>query len=315
MWLAKDMMRVLRLVVLLWACQLPLAQAAEQELSSAHFVFRFLPTESKVARELADRAEGQRRTLCELLPLCPEGPITVQLTGALGEFLEQLPYPAHIDWASGVAYGDLKLIILRTDQNNLFTIRETFDHELSHVLLLNQLPHRPPRWLIEGIAIYQAGEALAQRFESLASAATGDSLMSLDSMAVSFPDSTAGRSLAYAQSAFFVSFLVGRFGEQRLTALIATLGQGVPFHVAFQNTYGESLSSVETRWKESFQRTAWMHVFTSDLFIWSALSVLFVVAILVAWRKRVHRKRVMAAREAASNRLDDGPDWEYRQIP
>ncbi len=313
--MAMNMTRVIRFLILFWLWQVPAAQALEQELTTRHFVFRFLSTESKVARELADRAEGQRQVLCAVLPHCPEGPIVVQLTGDLQEFLEHLPYPAHIDWASGVAYGDLKLIILRTDENNLFSIRETFDHELSHVLLLNQLPHRPPRWLIEGIAIHQAGEALAVRFQSLASAATGDSLMSLDSIAVAFPDSLAGRSLAYAQSAFFVSFLVGRFGEQRLTSLIETLSRGIPFHVAFQATYGEGLGSVEARWQESFRRTAWMHVLTSDLFLWSALSILFVTAILVAWRKRSNGRRAMVARGSAEHPVDEGPDWEYRQLP
>lgn len=288
--------------------------ALSEELSSPHFRFVVGPHERKAALGLMETAEIRRTELCELLPICRQDVIEVRITGSSEEFLLAQPGGAHIDWASGVAYGDLGLIVLRTDATHLFSLEETFQHELSHALLLGSLPNRPPRWFIEGLAIFQAGENILGRFESLASAAVADRLLPLSSLAVSFPGSAAQRSLAYAESAFFVAYLVKRFGEEALSSFIGELEKSRPFHLAFKAVYGGSVREMEADWTASFQKSAWGHLLVSNTFLWSTMSVLFVVALAVAWRKRRRRLLRMERMERihAVSPVEES-DWEWRQ--
>ncbi len=300
--------------VLSWIAVLCLSSgvlAGEMQRDTKNFSFLFSPREERAALSLAQVAEKHRESLCRLFPRCVEGPIVVRVAGALDEFLEQLPYPAHIDWASGVAISSQKLILLRTDAQNLFSLEETFVHELSHILLLHPIPHRPPRWFIEGVAIHQAGENLLHRFHSLSGAALGDRMIPLKDLEQHFPREASGRHLAYAQSGYFVSYLVRRFGEDPLREFIGRLFDGIPFSQAFLDTYQDSLVSLEKQWKDSFQKTAWVHALTSDLFVWSVLSAIFVGALLLGWYQRRKRRALLAASEHGRHRGDDR-DWEYR---
>jgi hypothetical protein len=161
-------------------------------LRTRHFVFQYAPQQEKVAQRLSRRAEAIRARHCKLIEPCFDGAITVQIAQTEDGFLDLQPYRAHIDWAAGVAYAELQLIILRVDKDMLLSLDETFEHEVSHVLLLQATKERPPRWFIEGMAIIQADQDLIERFERVSAATLSDSTLRLDEIAESFPASTEG---------------------------------------------------------------------------------------------------------------------------
>ncbi len=272
-------------------------------LRTRHFVFQYAPQQEKVAQRLSRRAEAIRARHCKLIEPCFDGAITVQIAQTEDGFLDLQPYRAHIDWAAGVAYAELQLIILRVDKDMLLSLDETFEHEVSHVLLLQATKERPPRWFIEGMAIIQADQDLIERFERVSAATLSDSTLRLDEIAESFPASTEGRALAYAQSGLFVAHLRNRFGDRALQELVLALAHGLPFHKAFREVFDVPLADVEKDWTRSLGSLGWLRALTDDWLLWTLMAGLLLVAVAVRLRRTRRRRETMGG---------DDVDWEYR---
>ncbi len=292
------------MVCLLLAVMPAISQAGSPSvLETPHFSFEFPSQQRKVAKHLADSAEAVRKQHCRLIQPCFEGVIKVQIARSEEQFLDLQPHEAHIDWAAGVAYADLQLIILRVDKDILLTIEETFEHEVSHILLLQAVKRRPPRWFIEGMAIVQARQNLIERFEKVAAASINDNALSLDRIARVFPDSTEGRGLAYAQSGLFVSYLVNEFGEKKMARFVSTLSRSSDFKQAFLDVFGLPLAAAEVEWKATLGNYGWLKSLTDSWIIWGGAALLMLAALGTRLRRR---------RRSASLAEDDSAEWEYR---
>lgn len=293
-------------LALLLIVSFPLKAAAEEmgSLSTSHFDFHFFSEHHKVAERLAASAEDVRTRHCALLPRCDEGPFQVRIARDEREFLELQPYQAHIDWAAGVAYAELSLIVLRLDKDMLLTMDETFEHEVSHLLLLRVLPNRPPRWFIEGLAIHQAGQDLLQKLETVSAAAFSDGALPLDRLDESFPSTAGGRELAYAQSGLVVSYMASRFGKKSLAKLITALSYGMRMPDAMPRVYGVTLARFEEDWRGTLSRFAWLRGLTDSWGMWFALTLLFLTAVAVRVVRTRRRRRQMEPPDS---------DWAYRR--
>jgi hypothetical protein len=292
-------------VLLLFLVGQPLlARQKFQELSTNHFRFEYGIDHHEVAKRLLDTAEDIRKRHCQLISPCYDGVITVQIASSEKEFLGLQPSQAHIDWAAGVAYGHLSLIILRIDKDMLLSLGETFEHEVSHVLLLQAVKKRPPRWFIEGMAIIQARQDLIERFTRVSAATIADNLYPLEQISVSFPGSTSGRSLAYAQSGLFLAYLRSEYGDTKLRKMVTELHNTDNFKRAFRQVFESPLEDVEKNWHSSLGSGAWLLAITESWVLWSAMSILFLVALVVRRYRNRLRKRAME---------DEERDWEYRE--
>ncbi len=272
------------------------------EKKSRHFKFIYHPEQQKLVVRLNKLAERTRASHCQLIKPCYKGVITVRIAVDEKEFLELQPYRAHIDWAAGVAYADLSLIILRIDKAMMLTLEETLEHEISHILLLRVVKKRPPRWFIEGLAIKQARQNLIERFETVAAAQVSGGPMPLDDISESFPGGASARSLAYAQSGLFVSFLVNTYGEAKFRELLTALTFSTNFKDAVRKVYGVPLHVLEDEWVDTLSSLSWLLAVTGDWMVWSLLTALFLVALVVRKARNKRRKRKMEEEER---------DWEF----
>lgn len=279
-----------------------MAEQTSRERNTRHFKFVYHAEQQKLVVHLSKLAERVRTSHCKLIKPCHEGKITVRVAGNEEEFLDLQPYRAHIDWAAGVAYADLSLIILRIDKAMMLTLEETLEHEISHILLLKVVKKRPPRWFIEGLAILQARQNLIERFERVAAAQVSGGPFPLDDISESFPPNTSGRGLAYAQSGLFVSFLVNTYGEQKFKELLTALTFATNFKDAVRKVYGVPLDSLEEEWVDTLSGLSWLLALTSDWMLWLLLTALFLVAFVVRGVRNKRRKRKMEEEER---------DWEF----
>ena len=279
-----------------------IAEQTRREKTTRHFKFLYHAEQQRLVVHLSKLAEEVRASHCKLIKPCYGGKITVRVAGDEEEFLQLQPYRAHIDWAAGVAYADLSLIILRIDKAMMLTLEETLEHEISHILLLRVVKKRPPRWFIEGLAILQARQNLIERFETVAAAQVSGGPFPLDDISESFPSGVSGRNLAYAQSGLFVSFLVNTYGEKKFKQLLGALTWSTSFKDAIRKVYGVSLASLEAEWVDSFSSLSWLLALTSDWMLWLFLTALFLVAFVVRTARNKRRKRKMEEEER---------DWEF----
>jgi tetratricopeptide (TPR) repeat protein len=118
------------------------------------------------------------------------------------------------------------------------------------VLTLRLTHNKMPRWLSEGISVYEErqanpawGQRMDPRFRELI---LGSDLTPLSRLSSAFlaPPSELRLQFAYYESSLAVQFLAERFGLKRLTAVLRDLGRGLAINQAIE-TNTASLAALE----------------------------------------------------------------------
>ncbi len=111
-------------------------------------------------------------------------------------------------------------------------------HEFCHVITLQLTHNRMPRWLSEGISVYEErqadpswGEHLNPRYREML---VGKDLTPVSQLSAAFltPKSPVHLQFAYYQSSLVVQFLVERFGREKLLLILRDLGSGTEINDA-----------------------------------------------------------------------------------
>jgi hypothetical protein len=216
---------------------------------------------------------------------------------------EGAPYPKY---ASGVAYPDLDLILLTlspVNPNDRLDLVETFRHELSHIALHDAVKGRPvPRWLNEGLAVFSSGETSMTRLQTLWTATLAGNLIPLSQLERRFPDSAVDASIAYAEAADVVRYLVRTQDRYRFDALIERMSEGQTFEKALELSYGTTQSELESEWRQDVARryTFWP-VLTSSGLLWGVMVGVF----FLGYRRRKKRARAVLERWRREEELED----------
>lgn len=248
---------------------------------------------------LADGAEERFQRLCAPIGACDRltRPIDVWVAADAERFAAAFPDDNPMsEWAAGVTFLQAQRIVLRRHGTAVFTLQETFDHEVAHVLAhtFSTSGHLRalPRWFSEGLAIWQAGEALAGRLdEAIRATATGH-LLTFEELDQDFPNEGSRVGVAYAQSALFVQKLAREAGPQALAALLHDVGQGRPFSTSFLERFGATPEELFGRATEDLERsTTPFTLFADGNLLWALITLLF---IFVAWWRLRDRKAQMA---------------------
>ena len=116
--------------------------------------------------------------------------------------------------------------------------RSVLWHEFCHVVTLHLTRNKMPRWLSEGISVYEErqanpawGESLNPRYREMI---LGKDLMPVSGLSAAFlsPKTPMHLQFAYYESSLVVEFLVQRFGLESLKGILRDLGAGVEINDA-----------------------------------------------------------------------------------
>ncbi|MBL9094198.1 MAG: hypothetical protein JNL96_23465 [Planctomycetaceae bacterium] len=120
----------------------------------------------------------------------------------------------------------------------------TLWHEYCHVVTLEQTRHRIPRWLSEGISVYeerQADRAWGDRLDrDLRQMVLGGELTPVSRLNEAFRNPKSGEhfNLAYYAASLVVEFLVEKHGRATLQKLLADVAAGLPINEALELRVG-----------------------------------------------------------------------------
>ncbi len=223
---------------------------------------------------------------------------------------EQVPPPAY---ATGVAYSSLHLVLITLTAPGPATdgtdVEEVFRHELAHIALQDAtLGHHVPRWFNEGFAIHASGESPYLRWKTLESASLAKQILPLSELDEGFPNDNYEVSVAYAESADFVRFLVRDGDEGRFSTLVSHVRKGTPFERALGDAYTTNLRKLEFQWREDLSRRfTLLPVVLGGSLLWVLMAGILVLAYMKKRRKAketlVRWEREERALEAARARL------------
>ncbi len=118
-------------------------------------------------------------------------------------------------------------------------------------------PYRSlPRWLNEGVAVYESqGYVASDRSLVKAAVGSGD-LLPLTALGWQFPTEPVKTSLAYAESVSSVDYLVRTYGKDALTALILAYRTGPTDDEALTTAIGKDLATFQQGWYGDVGATA-----------------------------------------------------------
>lgn len=119
-------------------------------------------------------------------------------------------------------------------------------HEFCHVITLNKTKNRMPRWMSEGISVYEElerdaswGQRMTPTYKSML---LGEDMVPLSQLSRAFlqPKSPLHLQFAYFESSLAVRYLIEVHGLPLLLKLLDDLGMGVPLEEAFERRYGDA---------------------------------------------------------------------------
>ena len=215
---------------------------------------------------------------------------------------KEIPPPSY---ASAVALPGLRLIILsmRAPVSDEGTdLGELFRHELAHIALDDATGSKHvPFWFNEGYAVHASNERAMDRAETLSNASLWKTILPLSDLDRSAPVERYEVSVAYAESADFLRFLLRQADRGRFASLIERTRKGQPFEHALGDAYASDQRKLEYEWREELAKR---YTFWPVLLSGSAIWVLVIGALGVGFVRKKQRDKVVVARWEREERED-----------
>jgi len=184
--------------------------------------------------------------------LAATAPIDLYLYPNYDDMREAILYEP--SWTGGMAFAEHNVVIMGVSGSDSNWDRNTVVHELTHVLvghLTFSCLTVMPTWLAEGLAVFSEGELDSASEAQLQAAIRNDTLLSVRSLSAGFSEIPDKAYLSYSQSYSLVKFLIGTYGQQKMSDLLSSLKSGSTVDEALHAAYGFDVEGLEDAWRKS----------------------------------------------------------------
>ncbi len=157
-------------------------------------------------------------------------------------------------WVAGQANPELGIILVSIPPGpaQSVDIKRQVPHELTHIMLYQKLGedyNKLPNWLNEGLASTTEVFPNPDYPLLLEKAYELDALLSIADLCQSFPIDAANFQLAYAESASFTWYLLGKYGNPGMESLITAYANGLNCERGAETALGSSLAELDLEWR------------------------------------------------------------------
>ncbi|HUT12552.1 MAG TPA: tetratricopeptide repeat protein [Thermoguttaceae bacterium] len=138
-----------------------------------------------------------------------------------------------------------------------FNWARVLEHELVHVITLQQTDFNIPHWYTEGLAVWCEGGPRPQNWnELLLKRVPAGELFDLQTLNFGFTraQSSDEWQLAYCQAELYVEYILAQFGSGRLRKLLAAYGDGLTTVEAIPRALGVSEPTFERGYREHLRK-------------------------------------------------------------
>lgn len=220
------------------------------EVRDGELVLRFHPDEAGVMGQYAPAlAREALEALSETWQFRPTGPILIEMFPRHDDFaVRTLGLPGMLG-ALGACFG--RVVTLdspRARPPGEFNWGVTLWHEMAHVITLQLSDQRIPRWLTEGISVFEEKRARPEWGREMdipfARALDRGQVIKLKELNSGFqnPETI---SLAYFQSSLVVDHIVEVHGQAKLKALVQSYATGIDTETAIRQVLGVDLDALQ----------------------------------------------------------------------
>jgi tetratricopeptide (TPR) repeat protein len=224
-------------------------------------IIRMDPHEAAVYGDRVARLlEEAKAHLCRKYSLELDRPVTVELFRNQQDFAVRTFGMPGGDGFLGVCFGNV-ITANSPRPERAANWQATLWHEFTHVVTLNLTGNKMPRWLSEGISVYeelqrdpQWGQRMNPQYRKMI---LGGELTPVSELSAAFlsPPTPMHLQFAYYESALVVEFMVERFGFDALKAILADLGKGEEINEAIAR-HTAPLKQIERQFEAFARRRA-----------------------------------------------------------
>lgn len=213
-----------------------------QTLTNRDFIVRMTRKEAEIygdrVLDLLGRAKAR---LCEKYGLTLDHPVTVEIFAEQKDFgVRTFGIPDNPGFL-GVCFGTVITANSPASQEgHPSNWEDVLWHEFCHVVTLHITHNKMPRWLSEGISVYEErlanpiwGQRMNPRYREMT---MGKDLTPVSELSAAFlkAKSPMHVQFAYYESSLVVEYLVDHYGIEALKKILADLGQGVWINEAIE---------------------------------------------------------------------------------
>jgi tetratricopeptide (TPR) repeat protein len=222
-------------------------------------IVRMSKDEAPVLQDYAiPLAHDALSTLSARYQFTPKGPILIEIFPKHDDFaVRNLGLPGMIG-ALGACFG--RVVTLespRARPPGEFQWEATLWHELAHVITIQMSNQRIPRWLTEGISVYEEKRARPEWGREMdvefASMLNRGETLKLKDLNGAFQN-PATISLAYFEASLVVDHIVTAYGEEGLRKLVRAYAQGIDTDAALKAALGTDFETMQAGFDESVER-------------------------------------------------------------
>src|SRR5438105_2348243 len=222
-------------------------------------VVRMSADEAPVMREyVVPFAKDSIEKLSKQWNFKPAGPIIVEMFPKHDDFAVRTQGLPGMIGALGVCFGQVVVFDSpKARPPGEFSWQETLWHELTHVITLQMSNNRIPRWLTEGISVWEEAYARPdwgrETTVPFAQALEAGKPLKLKNLNEGFQDPEL-IVLSYYQASQVVDYLVKTYGEPKLQAFVKSFARGLDTEGALKDTYGVGIDDVQKGLDKAFDR-------------------------------------------------------------
>ncbi|HVX10724.1 MAG TPA: hypothetical protein VHC22_06050 [Pirellulales bacterium] len=221
------------------------------------FVVRMEEHEASIyGKRVLDLLKRAKQRLCEKYDVRLEQPVVVELFPRQQDFaIRTFGMPGGAGFL-GVCFGRVITANSPASQGEHPANWEaTLWHEFCHVVTLHKTNNKMPRWLSEGLSVYEErqadptwGQTINPRYRAMM---LGDELTPVSELSGAFlhPPTPLHLQFAYYESSLVAEFLVEKYGLPTVKRILVDLGVGMPVNESLAR-YAGSLAALDQEFAE-----------------------------------------------------------------
>lgn len=213
-----------------------------QTIETDEFIIRMSPKEAAVyGNHVVTLLTRAKQKLCKKYGCNLDGPVTVEIFPDENDFAVRTFGMPAVSGFLGVCFG--RVITANSPASRMdhpSNWEAVLWHEFCHVITLELTRNKMPRWLSEGISVYEErqenpswGQVMNPTYREMV---LGGELTPVSKLSGAFmsPKSQMHVQFAYYQSSLVVEFIIQEFGFQPLRNILNDLGRGVAINDAIE---------------------------------------------------------------------------------
>lgn len=228
-----------------------------ETISNDDFIVRMSPHEKAIyGDKVLDLLARAKKILCDKYGMELETPTIVEIFPMQKDFAVRTFGVPGVDGFLGVCFG--RLITANSPASRIASPSNweaVLWHEFCHVVTLSMTQNKMPRWLSEGISVYEElqqnpvwGQAMNPEYREMI---LGEDLTPIGELSSAFlaPESPLHLQFAYYESSLVVAYLIENHGLEAVRKILRDLGRGREINETIA-AHTEPLPELEKKFKD-----------------------------------------------------------------